>query len=137
MSRRRSLQLGILVAAFFVIGCGSSSNVPTTLQGHVWYRGQPLPGGMIVFVPDEERGHTGPLLKAAIQADGSFTVEGKVDAGWYRAAVAPPPTAGSFPTVSEPYPCPPARYRNPQLSGLLAEVKGGCDNVFEFLVDES
>jgi hypothetical protein len=126
---------------FFVTGCGSQEPAKSLVTGRVTYRGAPLKGGAIVFVPDTDRGNNGPLAKAAIREDGTFLLtadSNAVAAGWYRVAIAPKPAADrTVPTPSNPYPGPPARYRNPQLSGLNGEVKPNVQNSFLFELDDS
>jgi len=139
MSRRLWLMLGMLAVGLGgLTGCGSKPATAVCAKGRVCYRGDPLDGGRIVFVPDEERGGSGPLITAAIQADGSFALAGNVPPGWYRVAVAPLLSAGpSLPTAANPYPTFPARYRNPRQSGLQGEIKAGAENVFEFNLDDA
>jgi hypothetical protein len=120
------------------IGCGARETPSNEVKGGVGYRGGPLAGGLIVFVPDEERGNSGPLVKGTIQADGSFSLGSNVPAGWYKVAVAPLPGASrTTPTAADPYPGPPPRYRNPQLSGLEGEVKAGTENIFNFQLNDA
>jgi len=135
MDGRRAFLTGLALFALAHAGCGSKPAGASTVVGRVWYHGEPLPGGMIVFVPDEERGNTGPLVKSEIQSDGTFALDGFTGPGWYRMAIAPPLSAGSSaPTVSVLYPTVPSRYRNPQLSGLEGEVKPSGENEFEFVL---
>lgn len=130
--------LGCAILAGGILGCGSRTPNEQSVKGQVWYRGGPLPGGMIVFVPDEERGNSGPLIKAEVQADGSFSLGGSVPPGWYRMAIAPPPSSGStLPTVASPYPTVPSRYRNPQLSGLQGEIKPNAENVLDLQLEDA
>jgi hypothetical protein len=130
--------VGLLALALAVAsGCGPKAPAKTAVTGRVVYRGEPLNGGVIVFVPDEERGNSGPFVKATVLLDGTFALGADLAAGWYRVAVAPLPAAEpTLPTASNPYPGPPARYRNPQLSGLAGEVRPGADNSFEFVLDD-
>ena len=133
------LSLTVVMAAGLAVlaGCGSKSAATSGVKGRVTYRGEPLDGGVIVFVPDEDRGNSGPLVKGTIAADGTFSLAPETAAGWYRVAVAPLPGAAPPPTVSNLYPGLPNRYRNPQLSGLAGEIKPGADNHFEFDLDDS
>ena len=128
----------LAVAIVAIAGCGSKSPTKITVHGKVWYRGEPLPGGLIVFIPDTERGNNGPLAKGTIAADGTFSLAPETAAGWYRVAVAPLPSEStSIPTASNPYPGPPLRYRNPTISGLSGEIKPGTENTFEFHLEDS
>jgi hypothetical protein len=139
MLRTTFLPLGLLTAAVLALaGCGSKSSTKIAIKGKVWYRGEPLPGGLIVFAPDSERGNNGPLAKGTIAADGTFSLAPETAPGWYRVAIAPlPATSDSVPTPFNPYPGAPPRYRNPHLSGLQGEIKAGTENTFEFQLDDS
>lgn len=133
LAGRRPFAL-LALSLTLIAGCGPKVGGKIAVKGRVLYHDEPLEGGVIVFVPDEDRGHSGPLVKGTILLDGAFTLPPEITPGWYRVAVAPLPTAASpgVPTVSNPYPGPPARYRNPALSGLAGEVKPGAENNFEF-----
>ncbi len=97
---------------------------------------------MIVFVPDQSRGQSGPIAIGDIRADGSYSLK-TGDAfgaapGWYRvtvAAVGPP----GIKAIDDPYAVPvsliPDRYRDPELSGLSCEVKPNKANVVDFNLD--
>lgn len=58
---RRVLNPLSLVLATVLIGCGSAEDVPTlaTVSGKVTYKGKPLPGASISFVPDGQTAGTG------------------------------------------------------------------------------
>jgi len=123
---RFSLFFGLMLT----IGCSSSSTPEITVRGKVEYFGQPLSGGMIVFTPDADRGESGPLGFASIAGDGTYVLKsvekGGVKAGWHRVTIAPPPDTGNrFP----------AKYRHPQSSGLLREVKKDGENVIDFRIE--
>src|SRR4051794_4811775 len=119
MTRASCLVLTLLVLA----GC-SPPPTPVAVHGRVAYRGTPLGGGLIVFTPDDARGHHGPPAQAAIGSDGRYvlhtgTTPGAAP-GWYRVTVA------SLDTVAGE--SLPARFRDPELSDLFAEVIAGQDN---------
>jgi hypothetical protein len=133
--RHRYLAALVLVLA---AGCaGRGTDRATALAGKVSYRGKAVGTGTIVFVPDGSRGTNGPPLCAAIQPDGGYKVTAgasAVPAGWYRvtiAAVAVPP-AGPGQAFGVPYSLLPDRYRDPELSGLVCEVKAGRENAINF-----
>ena len=59
--------IGVLITVVFV-GCGGGpKTAPVT--GKVTYRGQPLQFGSVMFQPEQ-----GPVAKAQIESDGSFTL---------------------------------------------------------------
>lgn len=117
-------------------GCGGTPPaVETSVRGQVFYRGEPLGGGLVVFAPDPERGADGPLASVVVQADGTFVLRG-LPGGWYRVAVAPPAGTVDVPTAERPYPGLPTHFRNPARSGLAREVKAGADNYFPFDLDD-
>ena len=144
MRSRHCTRLAFLLLAgglMAIAGCGSKQPGKITVNGRVLYRGAPLRGGAIVFAPDVDRGNSGSFAKGAIHDDGTFSLSPDdaqgVAAGWYRVAIAAQPSAESaIATVANPYPGPPSRYRNPQLSGLNGEIRHGVDNFFEFQLED-
>ncbi len=127
----------LLVAGAYCLllgGCGSKNSATVAVKGSVYFRGQPIKGGLIVFTPDIERGSQGPLAKGTIGSDGHFTLASEGSAGvapgWYRVTIAD--NGSPLPSAENPYPGPSRKYRNPDLSGLIREVKLGTENVFEF-----
>lgn len=133
--RHRYLAALILALA---AGCaGRGGDRATAVSGKVSYRGKAVGTGTVVFVPDGNRGTSGPPLCAAIQPDGSYQVSAgnaAIPAGCYRvtiAAVAVPP-AGPGQPFGVPYSLLPDRYRDPELSGLACEVKAGRANAINF-----
>lgn len=120
-------------------GCGAPASPPTPVRGHIYYQGAPVPRGVIVFTPDAHRGGSGPLARAEIAADGSYELRSGetagASAGWYRVTVIA--LADSAPVLSSgPFVVPrslvPERYRDPELSGLVCEVKAGQENRLNF-----
>jgi hypothetical protein len=139
---RRLRRIGTLCLALLPLaGCGETAKPDVLVRGQVLYRGDPLPGGLIVFTPNPERGSDGPVLSAALQDDGSFTLAGPdgkpIPAGWYRIAIAPKAGTVDVPTPERPYPGLPAKYRNPALSGLEREIKPGAENIISLDLDDS
>lgn len=112
---------------------GPAPLAPVT--GKVFYRGAPLSTGTVVFTPDVTRGGYGPAAHALIQKDGSYRLrtgdaEG-APAGWHRItvlAVEPPPVELPKEQFVVPRSLVPEKYRDPELSGLVREVKAGKDN---------
>jgi hypothetical protein len=119
-------------------GCEPAGSL-APVRGKVSFKGVPLTTGTIVFTPDPLRGTTGPVAHGAIQVDGAFVLhtDGQVGAaaGWHRVTLVALEGAnvdlpdGQFVI---PRSLLPERYRDPELSGLVREVKAGQENVFDF-----
>lgn len=130
--RTRTLLATATFALALVSGCGGGKPAgPAAVSGKVSYRGRPVTSGIVVFVPDPERGGSGDLARGDIQADGSYslksgTTPGAV-AGWHKVTIT---------SVEDVRPMPrsllPAKYQDPHLSGLSCEVKPGQDNTIHF-----
>ena len=111
-------------ALVLLVGCGRSGEGLAPVSGQVFYRGNPLSGGTIVFTPDPERGGSGPQAWAEIKADGRFSLftdtrKGAVP-GWHRVTIAPCQADRSRRL--------PHRYRDPEQSGQCFEVKADSVN---------
>jgi hypothetical protein len=121
---------GVCLAA----GCRPSTEQLAPVKGKVLYKGRPLQGGVIVFTPDTGRGTHGNLAVADIQPDGTFTLKtndvlGAVT-GYHRVTVGwvqPPPGPGAAPVSLLP-----AKYRDPNQSGLSCEVVANKTNTIDF-----
>jgi hypothetical protein len=117
---------GLLLLA----GCGGGDGKACKVEGRVYYRGSPVPGGTIVFSPDPERGGHGPLAMGVIGADGRYTLHTGAEAGavpgWHRVTIAPAAIENQRLVQSLP-----ERYADPQRSGKCCEVKAGQLNVIE------
>jgi hypothetical protein len=129
MTHRRGWLLLVLLATS--AGCGGGADELAPVAGQVFYRGQPLTGGTIVFAPDPERGGRGPLALGAIGPDGRYSLRsdaryGAVP-GWHRITIAP----GDTPTE----PPLPGHYSDPEHSGLSREVRAGQPNVIDLHLD--
>lgn len=138
---RTPLPLLCLAAALLCVlpGCQQGNTPLAPVRGKISYRGMFLQNGTIVFIPDASRGTTGPLSQAVIQPDGSYNLRteqgfGAVP-GWHRVTVAAV-YAPSTPIRGEAFAVPlslvPDRYRDPDLSRLVCEVKADQTNVFDF-----
>ena len=124
-----------------VAGCNGASSPPAPVAGNVSFRGMPLRGGTIVFIPDASRGNSGSLVRGAIQSDGSYRLQGEngspgAPAGWYRVTIlAIDGFAYAGNAAYVPRSLLPDKYRDPDLSGLGCEVKPGHDNQINFNLD--
>lgn len=121
----RSLRLSLALGLAALAGCGGGAPSLASVKGQVRFRGEPLRGGTIVFVPDAERGGRGPLAFAEVKLDGSFELRtgdktGCIS-GWHRVTV-----AGAHL---------PDRYRDPELSGQRVEVRAGPANTCDVFLD--
>jgi hypothetical protein len=130
---------GWLGLVLLLAGCGHDDGKLPQVQGRVFYRGLPLPGGTIVFTPDPDRGGSGPLACAEIGPDGHYTLHtgprpGAV-AGWHQVTVAPPafppqvPAGMPVPLV-QAWPLPP-HFCYPEQSGQCLEVKPDVPNIID------
>jgi hypothetical protein len=136
------LRLVVAVGLLFLAGCGSSTPPLAPVSGTVAYRGQPLPGGIVVFSPDPAKGSSGPLATARIDSEGRFTLKtgdtpGAV-AGWHRITVVcvnehDPGIQGQ--KFAMPPSLIPERYRCADLSGLSREVRMDDKNEFHLNLD--
>jgi hypothetical protein len=120
---------GLLLGVVFTAGCQEGERELVPVSGTVHYQGQPLKGGTIVFVPDLERGGSGPTASAVIEPDGTYKLhtgerEGAV-MGWHRVTVAGSDAVRDFPR----------RYMDPEQSGQLVEVKPFQPNTIDVNLD--
>jgi hypothetical protein len=128
---RRTL-LGLLTALSWIAlpGCETETAAPVLVRGTVYYRSAPLHGGVLVFTPDPVRNGDGPMAHAEIQADGTYSLrtDGAQGAlrGWHRVTVT------GFPDTRPPLP---ARYGDPEQSGLTYEVKPGWENIIDIYLE--
>ena len=125
--RTRTAGLAVLLLA---AGCGDPPAPPlAAVHGQVTFRGAPLPGGLVVFTPDPEYGVHGSQAEGVIGPDGRFrlTTAGVVGAtvGKHRVSVVGP----------DGWPLP-AKFLDPQASGLRAEVAAGQVNEFTLHLEE-
>lgn len=116
---------GLVCLLLLAVGCGSRPEQREGVSGVVYYRGQPLRGGTIVFVPDADQGNTGSLASGEIKADGSYSLrtgeEPGACVGPHKVTVAP---ANNIQL--------PAHYTDPHKSGQHCEVKKGQPNRIDF-----
>jgi hypothetical protein len=113
----------VLVVLICCPGCGKDEEKLAPVRGTVYFNGEPLHGGTIVFTPDPERGGSGPVAVAEVAADGTYHLhtekqEGATP-GWHRVTL-----AGNATPL-------PARYCDPERSQENHEVKAGKVNVID------
>ena len=101
-------------------GCGPGKG---DVSGTVQYQGRPLPGGTITFFDQKHR-----VTASPIGSDGRYAVAG-VTAGPVKITVSTPlPMTfrnGEVPDPKDKLPAIPARYSDPDQSGLSYEVQTG------------
>jgi hypothetical protein len=110
-----ALAAGLLVSG---AGCARFGAV----SGKVYYQGKPLKGGMVHFY-----GPRGSVETSRIEPDGGYTLS-RVPVGPAKVAVSTPVAGRISITIGSPPPAfrvVPARYGDPQQSGLTLEVHGG------------
>jgi hypothetical protein len=110
-------------------GCGRGGGGKLTpVQGCVFYRGEPLTGGTIVFTPDHQHGGSGAQAWAKIDADGRYRLSTNdslgAAPGWHRITIACT-NPGKLPS----------RYRDPELSGQRFEVRVDRANTCDLHLD--
>jgi hypothetical protein len=116
---------GLLCAAglvLFLSGCANQG----TVSGKVSLNGKPLPGGVVTVIDGDGQSHTGGISKT-----GTYSVS-NIAPGKALVTVV---TMGSRPSVKGPEAGPsnslgeyvpvPAKYMDPQQSGLALDVKAG------------
>lgn len=144
MRTARMLGLGMMapVCLLFLGGCQRGPVPLVAVSGKVLFKNMPLPGGTIVFTPDTTRGGAGPIAIGRINSDGSFQLntgeEIGATPGWYRVTVTSyAPTTAFVP--GQPFRPPvtliPEKYRDPELSQLVCEVRAGRANTIDFNLD--
>jgi hypothetical protein len=121
------------VALLLPVGCGKSKPERAPVRGTVYYKGDPLPGGVVAFAPDSERGGSGPPVSGEIGHDGKYelrTSDGDgLLPGWYRI------TVKAFP-AADGKGCPlPNHYGDYDLSDLSREVYAGQTNVIDLRLE--
>ncbi|MFM8270983.1 MAG: hypothetical protein ACKODX_01415 [Gemmata sp.] len=130
--RRALLCVALLAAGLFPVGCGGG--LDATVTGKVTVDGRDAPIGEVTFYPagdDTSR----PTPRGLIGPGGVYALKvGSQDglpAGEYRVAIqvmdTPPPPKGNEPPAARPLS--PARYGNPDTSGLVFTVKPGPNTI--------
>ena len=125
MTVRGRLLLWLGLCCWFC-GCDKADRPDrfTKVRGTVTYLNRALPTGSIVFIPDETRGFAGPMARAEIQQDGSYSLRTGdrpgVAPGKYRVTVRA--VAAVVGRPGQTYLLAPERYSDPGQSGLACEV---------------
>jgi hypothetical protein len=123
-------KLLLCACAVLAGGCGRGQPSRVPVSGRVFYRGQPLPGGTIVFTPDAQRGGSGPLACGEIKPDGRYVLRTDLQPGavpgWHRITVAPARASASSL---------PRRYSDPEQSGKCVEVQPDRANTHDVYLD--
>ncbi len=124
------IQAGLLIVTVFVGGCGPGAEERVAVCGRVWFQGELLTSGTIVFAPDRDRGALDEIAVGRIQPDGSYQLQNDrgdaIAPGWYRISIVA--SGPASPTLSRF----PEKYRDPVRSGLQGQVRAGGDNVLDF-----
>ncbi len=120
---------------FATSGCRKGEQHLAPVHGTVYYRQQPLKGGTIVFIPDSDRGGKGPMARAEIKPDGTYTLNTGPDngcvPGWHRVTIRGSDQASQ----GTPLALPRDKYCDPETSGLSREVKPGQDNAIDIYLN--
>src|SRR5438552_2308150 len=91
--KRSLVWLAVLGLLTLSAGCSKRAPELVGVRGTVFYRGEPVRGGTVVFAPDPDRGGSGPLAIAEIQPDGTYVLrtdgENGAVPGWHRVTVSP------------------------------------------------
>lgn len=115
--------------AMLLSGCGEHPAQPAAVHGLVTFRGSPMPGGVVVFTPDDDFGSGGVCATGRIGPDGRFALSTEsmagVAPGKYRVTIAGPDGWAL-----------PGKFLDPHLSGLRAEVVAGQENILDFKLEE-
>ena len=131
--RRMIVVAGLLPAA---CGCGGSATRGTgRLRGRVTHKGAPVREGTVsVYAPELGTGGS-----ADLGAEGVFEIPERLRPGRYGVAVLPPseppPEDGAVASPAKNYGNLPLKYRDPQRSGLVIDVKRG-DNTLDIDMTE-
>jgi hypothetical protein len=136
----RTLAAGILLA--LPSGCDHATEPLAIVRGKVSYKGTLLRTGTIVFTPDTLRGTTGPMARSEIQPDGTYALQTNglpgATAGWHRVTVMALEAGLAISpdgNLIMPRSLLPEKYRDPELSGLSCQVRGGQENRLDIDLD--
>jgi hypothetical protein len=138
-TRLLALLQAVLLLAVLLPGCKRGAAPLTPVQGKVSFKGMPVTGGTIVFTPDSSRGASGKIAFGKLGTDGAYallTGEAKgASPGAYRVTLVSL-TSDDAPAAGDRFKAPlsmlPDKYRDPELSELVCEVKENKTNVLDF-----
>ena len=117
------------------VGCGNEDFDLAEATGRITIGDQPVPSGVVTFVPDETQGTSGPTGTAHLSRDGTFAIEtlGRPGAivGAHKVRVnlylQDSPDAVVHVGIPE-------RYMHESTSGLAAQVRAGERNEYQFIL---
>ena len=134
--------LTALILLQLVSGCEMGTEGLASVRGKVTYKGVALSAGTIVFTPDALRGTTGSMARSEIRKDGTYVLQTNslqgATVGWHRVTVMAMelrPMIGADRDLLMPRSLLPEKYRDPELSGLSCQIRGGQDNCIDFDLD--
>jgi hypothetical protein len=119
----------VSVALSVVAGCQQRSKLPpiAVTTGLVTLDGKPLDGGTVTFIPDSEKGTTGPTGVSEIDKSGHYRIitakQNGAIVGFHKVRV----VSLDSTKPGNPWRIP-ILYDTPEESGLAAEVKAGQTN---------
>jgi len=124
-----------LAVALLVLtpGCGRRGPVMVPVRGKVLFNGAPTPGAIIVFHPADSSDSSTLRPSARVRDDGSFSLDTHplgpgAPVGEYVIAIVWYGGPADSKTGDAPNKLP-ARYANPESSGLTATVEKGKQNL--------
>jgi hypothetical protein len=131
--------LTVCMLGWIPAGCEPAAPALSAVHGQVSYNGILLHTGIVVFTPDPLRGTVGPSAHGEIQTDGSYILytgdQCGAAEGWHRVTII---ALESSPYINQggqrpvPRSLLPDKYRDPELSGVVCEIKPGQDNRIDF-----
>ena len=148
ITRQRLVFPVLALALLTVAGCTKNPNAPAQISGVVKYKGQPLPGGTLVFHDSEGKAYSAPIqqdgkydltdvpvgeMKVTVETESLNPANTQPTYGGQRAAKMGmadynPPGAPPRPGTEEKkaqYVKIPEKYNNVNSSGLTATLKKG------------
>ncbi len=68
MMNRQATSIAMMLASVLLLaGCGSGGPAQHNVSGQVTFRGEPVPAGVVRFLPDTAKGNQGPAGYATIE----------------------------------------------------------------------